>query len=209
MAQAIEKPCMLLVEGKDEVNFFDEFLKHIGINTIQLREVGKYSFRQKIKDLMSQSGFSEIKSIGIIRDADESAESAFTSICDSLQEFDWPVPQKILEPTPKTNEKPKILIMIMPPDNEGTGRMLEDLCLASVEKNVAECINQYFECLKNVGIEHREVVLPKAKIHAFLASRPEPDKPSVGVASQAGYWNFDSPVFDKVKNFLKQVAEID
>lgn len=43
--------------------------------------------------------------------------------------------------------------------------------------------------------------MAKAKVHTFLASRIEPDK-RLGEAAQAGYWPFNDPVFDPLKNFI-------
>lgn len=205
MAQPITQPHLLLVEGRDEENFFDALFKHIGIKTIEIRQTGKYSFRQKLKDITMQSGFEIIESIGIVRDADDRSEDAFKSICDSLKSLNLPYPNQILIPS---RENPQITILIMPPNNEGTGRMLEDLCFASVENDLAiQCVEQYFECLGQQGVIFRKEVLAKAKIHAFLASRQEPDK-RLGEAAQANYWNFESAVFDAVKTFVQQVAKL-
>ena len=41
-----------------------------------------------------------------------------------------------------------------------------------------------------------------SRLHTFLASRYKPDL-DLGRAAEAGYWNFDHPVFDRVKDFLR------
>lgn len=47
-----KQPSLLFVEGKDEVNFFDAFLKHLQSDSIQTRETGgRPSFRQRVQDL--------------------------------------------------------------------------------------------------------------------------------------------------------------
>jgi hypothetical protein len=41
----------------------------------------------------------------------------------------------------------------------------------------------------------------KAKTHAFLSSRPEPDK-KLGEAALAGYFPFSSAVFNQLRTIL-------
>ena len=66
---------VLVVEGKDEINFFDAILKHIGITDIVIREVGgKGQFRKKLPALVKARGFSPadgspfVTHLAIIRD---------------------------------------------------------------------------------------------------------------------------------------------
>ena len=203
----IEKTHLLLVEGRDEEMFFDALIRNLKLdNNIQIIQGGKTSFRDRLQLLKEgMSGFEDVVSIGIVRDADDSAESAFQSICDALDALELPTPDDLLSATP---ESPHISILIMPPGNEGTNRMLEDLCLASAQGDLAlDCVEQYFDCLGEQGITLDDNKIAKARVHAFLASRPEPDK-RLGEAAQASYWNWNSPVFGIVKNFLKQIATI-
>jgi hypothetical protein len=44
--------------------------------------------------------------------------------------------------------------------------------------------------------------MPKAKLHAFLASRPKPDL-LLGQAAHTGYLPWDSSAFDLLKQFLQ------
>lgn len=202
---SIERPHLLLVEGRDETGFFGAYIKYLNLSNIQIIETGKTEFKRRIKILPALPNFDQVRSIGIVRDADDNAKSAFDSICSSLKLARLPIPEQVLVSTPGS---PHITILIMPPDGEGTGRMLEDVCFASVTQDKAiECVNQYIACLHKVGISHRTEVIAKARIHAFLTSRYDPDK-RLGEAAQAGYWNFDAPVFDKVKIFLRQVGEM-
>lgn len=79
--------------------------------------------------------------------------------------------------------------------------MLETLCLQAVVSDPAiKCVDRYLECVaKRMGS------LPgnrdKARLHAFLSSRPKPDL-LLGQAASAGYFRWDHPAFDHVKQFL-------
>ena len=79
--------------------------------------------------------------------------------------------------------------------------MLEDVCLQSVVTDPAmECLNAYFDCLRG-----KDIVFPKnlskARIHAFLSSREEPDL-RLGEAAEKGYWPWEHHAFDCFRKLL-------
>ena len=81
--------------------------------------------------------------------------------------------------------------------------MLETLCVQSVETEPEfHCLSDYFTCLSSHGI--RPIQWDKALAHAWLASRPEPDK-HLGKAAQAGYWPWQSHAFDNLWVFLRSM----
>jgi len=63
------------------------------------------------------------------------------------------------------------------------------------------CVDKYFECISKLGIEMPHN-MSKAKVKAFLASRPE-ICPYLGVAALKGYWPFNNDVFNDIKEFLR------
>jgi hypothetical protein len=79
--------------------------------------------------------------------------------------------------------------------------MLEDLCLQSVDDDPGvSCLEDYFNCIQKKA-NRQPKNLAKAKIHAWLASQNEPDK-RLAEAAKAGYWNWDSPAFEPLKQFI-------
>jgi hypothetical protein len=86
---------------------------------------------------------------------------------------------------------PRVGIFIVP--NSVDDGMLETLCLQSVAALPEfPCVDGYLQCLQGHGVIPNN--LHKARAHAWLASRLEPDK-RVGEAAQAGYWPWDSDAF--------------
>lgn len=196
----LSKPKLLIGEGNEEVLFFNAFLKHLNLSDIQVEQYGgKYNLASYLKTLRLRSGYANLVSLGITRDADDSVQSAFQSICSSLKGASLFVPN---QPEGIVGESPKISIMILP-DNSNSG-MLENLCLASVETDpVIQCVDNYFECVNNsTGKQPNNMA--KAKVHAWLSSQIEPDK-RLGEAAKAGYWNWDSPAFDRLRQFLQSL----
>ena len=203
MPAKIEKTKLLLVEGKDEIYFFDALLEHINIKDIQLIEVkGKNNFKNEFPILLKSPKFDDVLSYGIIQDADKNANNTFQSVVTLLSKHNQPIPKEHGEF--KSNEIVKTGVFIMP-DNQNKG-MLEDLCLKTVSNHPnIECVNQYLDCLKNnksLSIKNSKYPknLSKAKVHTFLAGM-EKYTSSLGVAAKKGYFNLDSKYLKDIIHF--------
>jgi hypothetical protein len=197
----ITEPNLLVVEGRDEEEFFDALIRQQGISRIQVLSIGgKTKLRENLKALRDRtSSFANVLSIGFVRDADDNPEAAFQSVCDALQVVKLPVPPAPLTPA---GHKPKVQILILP-GGKNPG-MLEDLCLQAVADHIQmDCVNDFFRCLEN---KNRPLSGSgsKAAIQVYLASL-EPGIP-LGVAAGKGFWPWDKPAFDSIKRFLGQVA---
>jgi len=205
MPVKIKKTRLLIVEGKDEENFFNALFNCLEIDNIQILPIGGVTqINKNLKALRISPDFSAVQVIGIVRDADLSPVSAFQSVCGHLQCLGFPVPDK---PLSIAGNNLKISIMILPSfDRKGN---LEELFIDSEKDSPAiECVNQYFKCL-----EEKKLPLPcdnriaKARVHVFLASKEEPDK-RPGEAALAGYWNFKHRAFDEIKKFINIIATV-
>lgn len=198
---SISEPNILVVEGDEDKAFFEALIQHLGLFKIQVMPIGgKKQLKANLMALRMHSEFQTVRSLGIIRDADDNPEAAFQSVRDGLQAAGLPAPDR---PLSRVGSNPSVMVMILPDIN--TPGALEDLCIQAVANDPAlPCVEQYFECLKQQTPSFPKN-LAKAKIQAFLASREEAGK-RLGEAAQAGYWPWDSKVFDQLKDFLKQIT---
>ncbi len=197
-AQVLSKPKLLIGEGKEEVDFFTAFLAHLYITNVQVEQYGgKQGLPRYLSTLVVRPGYLDVVSLGITRDADNSAQGAFQSVCNSLHRVSLSVPN---QPGEIVGDSPQVSVMILPHGQEKG--MLEDLCLAAVKTDpVLQCVDEYFDCVyRTVGREPNNMA--KARVHAWLSSQIEPDK-RLGEAAKAGYWPWDSPGFDSLKQFLQ------
>ncbi len=82
----IKSEIQLLVEGNDQRNFFEAFIDHLSLENIQIQNFGGVrELRDFLDGLVSATGFRQIvQSLGIVRDAETSAGSAFQSVQSSL-----------------------------------------------------------------------------------------------------------------------------
>ena len=197
MPKVIECRKLMAVEGDDEVNFFESFLKHMGITEVEVHQVGgKTQFKNKLPALAKTPGFSDVDVFAVIRDADESAEGAFDSIKNFLKKENLSPPEQM---NTFAHETPKVGIFIMP-GNSDTG-MLEDLCLRTVRDNPAlRCANAFVDCCES-SLESPPKNIAKAKALTFLAAMPKVVN-SVGIGAHKGYWDFDSGELAELKRFL-------
>lgn len=198
----ISKSKLLLVEGKDEISFFTALLKKLNKEAdVQIIEVGgKDNFKFELPAILNTTGFSEnVKSLAIVRDADNNFDGAFQSVQNLLRRNHQIAPYGCNK---FTMGDPKIGIYIMP-DNFQNG-MLEDLCLKTQENNpIMECVNAFFDCLSTKPIDQPKN-LSKAKSQVFLAAMPDIVS-SVGVGALNGYWNLDDPCLYSLLTFLENL----
>ncbi|WP_270607469.1 DUF3226 domain-containing protein [Bacillus mobilis] len=201
----IEKSKLLLVEGRDEVIFFEHLFKKNEslkgkFDEVQIIEIGGVdNFKNELPALMNRTGFADtVNSLAIVRDADKNFDSAFQSVCNILSRNDLCRPSN---PNTFSEQGPiKVGVFIMPGDSE-TGTMLEDLCLTTQADHPAmEYVNSFFESLEAAGIE-KQRNLSKAKVQVFLAAMPKIVN-SLGLGAAKGYWDLNHDSLTGLNNFL-------
>lgn len=206
---AIREEAQLLVEGNDERNFFEAFAEYLALGNVQVQVLdGKDRLRESLETLAwAVTDFRRVRTIGIVRDADDSADRAFRSVRTSLRNandairssgVEFPVPDR---PEQLVGERPALNVLILPGD--GQDGMLETLlCRTFAGSGVDRCIDGFFRCAEESGSAiHRP---DKARARAYLATTPDPHV-SVGVAAKKGHWGLDHRVFDRVRSFLRSL----
>lgn len=210
----ITKSKLLVVEGKDEDNFFKSFLKHLKNDDVDIVSCnGKEKLRTEIPALLKRPDFRKVKSYAIIVDADESLDDTFKSVAGLLKNNKEPIPKEMNQY--EVGEHRKVGIYCMP-GNVDKG-MLEDLFLQVSENHPAlphavEYISKLESILekkleeepRNPNKFYYPKTPSKAKALALLAALYEPIN-SIGVAAIKGYWDFEHPSLSKLKEFLNQL----
>ena len=202
--QPISKEALLLVEGKDPLNFFEALCKHLSLSQqLQIMNFGGVGeLRRFLAGLCGRSGFRRVKRIGIIRDAEEDAAAAFQSVQTSLEHAGLTVPN---EPEQLSCDgQPAVGVLILPGQDK-SGILETLLCETFVDAPECHCIDAFFRCVQEkcpgANIKNPD----KARARAFLATKPD-SYPSVGIAAKKGYWPLDHEVLEPARTFLKSVA---
>jgi hypothetical protein len=203
-AVSLEKKCVLVVEGHDELKFFDCLLAHLNIVDVQVFNAeGASKYSAAIRALPLTPGFtSNVQVVGVTKDIWPHAtrEAAMQSVQTALGQAGLAAPAA---PLAFAGDSPKVGVLLVPPAAD-TGS-LEDLCLQSVSEDPAmECVERFFGCLEEKAIDGPSN-LPKAKMQVYLASRKDVNI-HVGVAAEKGCFPLDHDSFAPVRKFLLDLA---
>ena len=196
---------VLLVEGTDEVNLIGEMLRSWNFGHVQVIEVGgKDKIRTNLDVVISEARTRriELTAIGVLRDADAHPERALQSVADALRSLDLPAP---ISHGTFVRGIPSVGVFVLPDGT--TPGAIEDLCWKAVEDTAAaRCSAAYLQCLRESGaLESKNPA--KALVHSYLAAQEEPSA-RVGEGALKGYWPFDNPVFDPLREFVRQLAGV-
>ena len=200
----IEQESLLLVEGIEDARFFDAFLKQgLDKDNVQIVQVGgKDNFREFITKLIKVAdNFPNLRSLGMVRDADDNPEAAFLSLRGALRDAGFPAPA---QPWSAIATDGLTVSMAILPDGSSQGD-LEELCLRSIEtqnRGAINCIESYIDCMKQGGTSSSP--LSKAKLYAYLAAGSKPGL-RIGEAAESGVWDWHSPAFQELRQFLQNI----
>lgn len=192
----------LLVEGNDQRNFFEAMAKHLKLPDIQIRNFGGVKeLHGYLAGFVSMSNFPTVGQVGIVRDAEASATSAFASVQSALNNAGLPVPK---QPVKMAVGEPKVSVLVLP-DNADSG-MLETLLCATFSGTLEDrCIDELFACV-HADPASTPKGREKARCRVWLATRPDPQLSSVGVAAKRGHWDLDHPALEPTRAFLKALS---
>jgi len=202
----INKAKLLLVEGKDEVNFFRVLCDYLGIHDIQIFETGgKDKLKSELPAVLLMRNIENVEAIAVIQDADSSLVATVESLKSLLSKHKLPVPKG--HALFKTVSRMKCGIFIMPGNRENG--MLENLVLDTVGGHLVRVeSDKYIDALRTKLSGYDTPKFPrnehKARLHAFLAGM-EKYVPSLGLATQKGYFNLESEHLNDIKTFLQSI----
>jgi len=198
----IDQPHLVLVEGEDDVSFFQELIAFLQLPGFQVWDTkGKYGFRADLSAVAKDPHFHILDSLGIARDNDDDPAGTERSIRGALADAGLSLPSGPLASSPGT---PTIVYTTLP--RPGITGEIEDLCLEAVaDSPELTCVHAYFACLSQQGVPSPHD-LSKAKVQTFLASKADlTSRP--GQAARKGYWSWSSPAFDQLARFARLLAD--
>jgi hypothetical protein len=205
---SVTRPYCLVVEGKTDRVFFEAFLAHHGLgDVIDVRshvnekgeEMGGYKTLAPVAKTIYDLNIPRqtLRSLVVVRDADDDYWASFADICQRLEDFGLPRPQAPLMPV----QGPPALSVLMIPTRPGQGRMLEDLLFATVKNNAAaKCIQDFVDCVQGSGL-----IMPpepekfKLTRYGLLIGNKELFPPE-------DFFDFDSPLLEDLRAFLSALA---
>lgn len=202
----VKQPHILLVEGINDAIVFDELLRALQLDSVQIIDsAGKDNFSNALSQIAKNTNdfrLQKVKSIGVIGDADADARIARRDICQALYSVGLSRDAEELEVVPG---KPEARILILP-GNDDPGA-LETVCLESVQDDPhMRCVEEFSVCVESKWGTSPVSKFDKMKAHAFLATRYDNPELRLGEAAREGIWPFDHETFDGIKIFLKKLC---
>lgn len=203
--QKVDSDRLLLVEGEDEVGLFSSLIGRClkGAADIQVIAAGgKDQFPRRLQAIrIGARTRPTLRSIGVVRDADDNPSGAFQSVCDHLRNAGYEPPESH---GTFSDASPAVGVFVLPDGN--TPGAVESLCRESVKNtDVARCVEQYLNCLTErdaMQSNNRD----KSFAHAYLASMRNPVA-RVGEGARMGFWDLNSPVFNDLSGFVRELSE--
>lgn len=200
---------ILLVEGNDDEHVFKAiFGQHNLAHLDEIKEHGGYT--NLIEALPLRLVESDVLALGVVCDADTNPANRWESIRYRLEKAGYidvpkhPEVDGLVIGPPENSLLPRFGIWIMP-DNQIPG-ILEKFLELLVPPG--DKLFSYTEhCIKNIPAGDRlfrDVDIPKAKMHTWLAWQEEPGKP-LGQSITKKVLRAESPSCQKVVNWIKRL----
>jgi len=186
----------LLVEGKDLWNVAIAHLNSLGRHDVDVHDFGGVDqLADFLAGFVAHPRFFSVISIGIIRDAEESARAAWQSVQSACREVG-------LSDSQGLGTGPAVSVFILP-DGKESG-MLETLLWATIRCSPeADCVEDFLACVDRIPgrtTKRRD----KARLHAWIASQAQPGV-SVGVAALKKYLPLQHPALEGFRTFLRNL----
>ena len=195
---------VLLVEGADDEHVVWHLCnRHQAIPEFCIRD------KKGIEGLLEDIGLEILdprrKAVGILVDANDDLDARWNAVADRLRKENIEVPSNP-EPTGIIIDgTPRVGIWLMP-DNTSPGE-LENFVSEMIPNDDpvwprSQC---YIDGIPKSDRKFIEKKVPRAKVHAWLATREEPRK--MGVAIRAQDLRVDGPLSTRFANWLRQLFE--
>ncbi len=178
----IDAGAQLLVEGGDPAGFFGALREHLTIpeRDLQIQNFGGVNqLRVFLSTLTKMSGFSSVRSVGVVRDAEQNPDGAFESVQGALEHAGLTAPDA---PERRIEGPPAVNVLILPGANR-PGMLETLLCDTFAEEPVRPCIDAFFTC---VEAKLREAPHRPEKARARALSRIDALMEPTSAARRAG-----------------------
>ncbi|MHB0978932.1 MAG: DUF3226 domain-containing protein [Thermoleophilia bacterium] len=207
MAWTFEKvtsSVVVLGEGRDEAELLGVLAKRLGLEIQCVDCGGSQQFHVRLKVVVKAPGFSQVTSLGVIRDAETDAAGAAASVKNRLRAEGLPVPEGPMQRASATNA-PDTAFLIVP--SGATTGMMEDLVLRTLADDPSwPCDEAYFECLKSRAID-LDADHEKRRVQVGLAALPSPRLArNIGEAARMGLIPLDHPALSELYGFLELIG---
>jgi len=202
------EPLVLFVEGYSDLCFYAEMMEHLGKHQRCFIQNlgGKGNLEKQASLLLVPDKLDQMEAVGVILDADDSADQAFALAARSLNKA---IGVEIQAPNTwvaTARGKPKFGVFIAGESASGRGE-IETLAWLSwargaQNRSLQECVSRYVECAQKAG--RRIHSMDKARVGSLLAIIHDED-PRLGPAARAKVFDLEADELSLLRGFLGQM----
>ena len=211
---------IILCEGADDEAFIVRYLEFLKKNNqdmqFQVMQFGgKNALSRHVKNFHLIPNVQIVKSIVILRDADNDYGNAEKSITGALKQAGYATPGSLCEiAIPEGDDRPqRTAYGLFPGITSVESGTLEDLCLKILRKpsetlmDIArESINSV-QAASNRQVDLRLKACSKNKFHTYLSLTNEYVGCRIGMAAERNAYDFASPVLEPLRKLLFNIAK--
>ena len=180
---------VLFVEGDDDVCFFGDLLRHLGITNVEIDQVrGNVERIPSVVPRIRQRA-AEGKLVTVVLDMDESARGYVQLMSEYVAKYSLPIADWFLIPNNESEGDLETLLLQMTVAQHG---------------HVERCFNEYIECLKlcSYSVPDR-----KGRVYAYCEALGVKAKGSERDYTDRESWNLDAVALDPLKEFLREFSK--
>ncbi|MGD0894592.1 MAG: DUF3226 domain-containing protein [Acidimicrobiales bacterium] len=187
---------VLFVEGDDEFRAIAALMQDQSISGLGLRDLhGRTNLGEKLSVARKASGFSEVQSVGILCDAEQSFAVSWSNVTGALEVAGLSVPAA---PLSRARGTPDVTVFISP-DNSGNG-VFEDIFLDCMAGDPhMGCVEPFASCITGM-VSMNAAHESKLKMQALVASK---GKRLIGEAADNHVFDWSHIAFRPLIEFLR------
>ncbi|MDR2763149.1 MAG: hypothetical protein LBB88_11135 [Planctomycetaceae bacterium] len=210
----LSRPHLILCEGRDAERFIgtlldffqrenNEFCNFQIINFGGIEELNSY-----LQILPNWSGFRNVKSVTVIRDAERDAQAAVWSVKNAFSRNGFAVPQAAALPMRNVTYSSTCIpvdtgFILFPSCGEKVENgTLEDLCLSIL---TGEDVESILAAVDNALKDRQFRQLHKNRLHSYFSMTDKYVSLKIGEAAKAQAFNFNAAQMKSCKNFLLEM----
>jgi hypothetical protein len=204
---SIVKPHLIICEGADATYFIISILAHVTNEDSRFEEYQALDFggisdlHLYLENLQKLSGYKEVKTITVIRDAEKDARSALASIKGAFSKAGFACAEGVNKVS--TKGTPRTGYTLFPSCGEALENgTLEDLCLRTLSKdNSKDVLLKSDTAVKDFCFKRPH----KNRLHAYFSLTDEYVGMKLGEAAKALAFDFNCPEIKSLRQFLSQM----
>lgn len=200
--EVIRKPVAVAVEGLDYFHTLRSRISDLPeFDDVQLWDFckGGQAFREWLNSFKTLANFSSIRSLGVIRDAEDDAGVTSRNLQQSFQHCGLNTADK---PNVLCAGSPKTGFLLMPHD-ESAGCLEHAMIKADLPEIPMKCADEFLRCVDDK--RRNENWRAKVRVHSLIAASTNPAA-TLGQSVKFSMWNFEHNALAVMTDFIRMLV---